>query len=130
AVTFLSNAWSDANASQSVTSRDASNTTYNVAIMSGFMPSGYQPASGSQYGYSGGANNFPRFLEDWSNKYCTYHGSMVELYQSKVAPGRWDTGVIYRPPLRRWNFDTNFKATAPPGSPDAVSWSRGTWSKW
>jgi hypothetical protein len=130
AVTFLSNDWSDANASLSLSNRTASNTTYNVAIMGGFMPSGYQPATGSKYGYSGGANNFARFLEDWNNNYCTYFGSMVELYQSKVATGRWDTGVIYRPPLRRWNFDPNYSNAAPPGSPDAVTWSRGTWAKW
>ena len=130
AVTFLSNNWSDGNSSLDLSNRSASNTTYNVAILGGFMPSGYQPASGSQYGYSGGANNFARFLEDWDDKYCTYYGSMVELFQSKVATGKWDTGVIYRPPLRRWNFDTNYRTVAPPGSPDAVSWSRGTWAKW
>jgi len=130
AVTLLSNSWSDANSSLSLSNRVATNSTYNVAIMAGFMPSGYQPASGAQYGYSGGANNFARFLEDWDGNYCTYYGSMVELYQSKVATGKWDTGVIYRPPLRRWNFDTNYSSVAPPGSPDAISWSRGTWAKW
>ena len=68
--------------------------------------------------------------EDYRRRVGTYYGSMVELYQSKVATGRWDTGVVYSPPLRRWNFDTNFRSVAPPGSPDAVSWSRGTWAKW
>ena len=130
AVTFLSNNWSDANSSLSLSNRSAKNTTYNVAVLGGFMPSGYQPTSGAQYGYSGGANNFARFLEDWTSDYCTYYGSMVELYESKVAKGKWDTGVIYRPPLRRWNFDPNYRNVAPPGSPDAVSWSRGTWAKW
>ncbi len=130
AVTLLSNSWSDANSSLSLSNRQATNTTYNVAIMGGFMPSGFQPTTGSQYGYSGGANNFARFLEDWNGNYCTYYGSMVELYQSKIAAGKWDTGVIYRPPLRRWNFDPNFTSVAPPGSPDAVSCSRGTWAKW
>ncbi len=130
AVTFLSNNWSDGNSSLSLSNRAASNTTYNVAVLGGFMPSGYQPASGARYGYSGGANNFARFLEDWNGDYCTYFGSMVELFESKVAKGKWDTGVIYRPPFRRWNFDPNYRNVAPPGSPDAVSWSRGTWAKW
>ena len=131
AVMFLSNAWNDANAANTdVTKRVASNTTYNTAIVSGFMPSGYQPPSGAQYGYSGGANNFPRFLEAWDNKYCTYFGSMVELFESKTFIGKWDTGVIYRPPLRRWNFDTNFRDTPPPGSLDAASFSRGTWARY
>jgi hypothetical protein len=108
----------------------ASNTTYNTAIVSGFMPSGYQPTVGAQYGYSGGANNFPRFLEDWTSKYCTYYGSMVELFPSQIFTAPWDTGVIYAPPVRCWNFDSNFTANPPPGSLSAVSWSRGTWVKY
>jgi hypothetical protein len=133
AVILLSNSWNDANAALAVTSRVASNTTYNMAILAGFMPSGYDPdGSGgvAAYGYSGGANNFPRFLESWTSKSCTYFGSMVELFQSKVFTGKWDTGVIYRPPNRRWNFDNNFVATPPPGSLDAVAISRGGWSKY
>ena len=130
AVMLLSNSWSDSNSSKTLSSRTASNTTYNTAIVSGFMPSGYQPTVGAQYGYSGGANNFPRFLEDWTNKYCTYFGSMVELYQSQIFTGQWDTGNIYAPPVRCWNFDPNFTANPPPGSLSAVSWSRGTWVKY
>jgi hypothetical protein len=130
AVMLLSNNWNDSNSNKVLSSRPATNTTYNMAILSGFMPSGYQPTSGAQYGYSGGANNFPRFLEDWSNRYCTYYGSMVELFASKTFTGEWDTGVIYRPPIRMWNFDDNFKTVPPPGSVNASSWSRGTWAKY
>ena len=130
AVMLLSNSWNDGNAASALTGRNASNTTYNTAIVSGFMPSGYTPASGSQYGYSGGGNNFPRFLENWSGQYCSYYGSMVELYESKTYTGRWDTGVIYRPPNRCWNFDTNYRNSPPPGTLDAASWSRGTWAKY
>jgi len=135
AVMLLSNNWSDSNASSSLSNRTATNTTYNTAILAGFMPSGYDPTpnnttNGDNYGYSGGGNNFPRFLENWSNKYCTYYGSMVELYQSNMFTGEWDTGVIYSPPLRRWNYDTNFTTNPPPGSLDAISWSRGVWQKY
>ncbi len=130
AVMLLSNSWSDANSSLGLTSRDASNTTFNTAIISGFMQSGYQPTVGSQYGYSGGAINFPRFLEDWGGNACTYYGSMVELFQSKTATGRWDTGVIYRPPARRFNFDTQFTDNPPPGGVNGVTFSRGTWAKY
>jgi hypothetical protein len=129
AVMFLSNAWADSNASDAISDRTATHTTYNTAIISGFMPSGYQPAVGAQYGYSGGANNFPRFLENWTDKSCTYYGSMVELFQSKTFTGKWDTGVIFRPPLRRWNFDTSFVDNPPPGSISGTTWSRGTWAK-
>lgn len=129
AVMLLSNNWNDSNANKSLSSRTAANTTYNMAILSGFMPSGFQPPVGARYGYSGGAINFPRFLEDWDSKYCTYFGSMVELFQSKTFTGEWDTGVIYRPPDRQFNFDTNFRTTPPPGSLNASSWSRGSWAK-
>jgi hypothetical protein len=138
AVMLLSNNWSDSNASNTnVSSRDANNSTYNMAIVSGTVPSGYTPASGDPhygagtYGYSGGGNNFPRFLESWTNNYCTYYGSMVELFNSKTFTGAWNTGNIYAPPTRRWNFDTNFTdpTKSPPGSLHAISYSRGTWSK-
>ena len=135
AVMLLSNSWNDANASSSVSSRAASNTTYNMAILAGVMPGMYTPPVGdphsgaAQYGYSGGANNYPRFLESWSGRTCTYTGSMAELFQSNVFTGKWDTGNIYVPPIRRWNFDTNFTTTPPPGSLDAVTVSRGNWSK-
>ncbi len=132
AVMLLSNNWSDSKASSSVGSRVASNTTYNMAILAGFMPSGYDPdgtGPKAPYGYSGGANNFPRFLETWTNKTCTYYGSMVELFQSTTFTGKWDTGSIYAPPLRRWNFDTNFSTTPPPGSLDAVAIVRGGWMR-
>lgn len=132
AVMFLSNSWNDANASLGVSSRTASNTTYNLGIMTGNIPSGWDPdGSGSiaPYGYSGGANNFPRFLEGWSGRTCTYYGSMVQLFQSKTFTGKWDTGVIYSAPNRRWNFDTQFSATPPPGSLDAVAIIRGGYTK-
>ena len=135
AVMFLSNAWKDTNAASSssaLSSRVASNTTINTAIMSGFLPSGFDPdgpGGAAAYGYSGGANNFPRFLEDWSNKSMTYYGSMVELFQSKTFIGKWNTGDIYSPPKRRWNYDTMFSTTPPPGSVDAVVIVRGTWAR-
>ncbi|MDB6175225.1 MAG: hypothetical protein JWL59_4536 [Chthoniobacteraceae bacterium] len=135
AVMLLSNSWSDGNAAASVGGRVASNTTFNMAILAGVMPSLYTPASGdphypqAQYGYSGGANNYPRFLETWSGKTCTYFGSMVELFRSKTYTGKWDTGNIYSPPTRRWNFDPKYTDNPPPGSLDAVTITRGAWMK-
>ncbi len=130
AVMFLSNNWDDSNANKSLTYRQATNTTYNTAILAGFVPSGYQPSGGgAAYGYSGGANNFPRFLESWSGDTCTYYGSMVELFESKTFTGRWDTGSIYSAPSRRWNYDNLFSSKPPPGNVDAVVISRGSWAR-
>ena len=130
AVMLLSNSWKDTNASLAIGSRVASHTTYNTAMIGGFMPSGYQPGgTAAQYGYSGGANNYARFLEDWNGKYCTYFGSMVQLFVSNNFTGKWDTGNIFSPPNRCWNFDTNFNTNPPPGSVEAVFMARGRWSR-
>lgn len=127
AVTILSNNWKDSNSSSSLSNRNASDTTVNTAIVAGFLPSGWMnPKTGAQYGYSGGLNNFPRFLEDWTNNTFTYTGSMIELFTSQIATGEWDTGSIYIPPNRVWNFDSNFVNNPPPGSLDAVSMGRGS----
>ena len=127
AVTILSNNWSDSNSNSALSARNASDTTVNTAIVAGFLPSGWtNPNTGAQYGYSGGLNNFPRFLEDWSNKTFTYKGSMIELFTSQVAIGEWDTGNIYVPPHRVWSFDDNFADNPPPGSLTAVSIGRGS----
>ncbi len=131
AVMLLSNTWTDASASLALASRIATDTTYNTAILGGTVPSGYQPGgAAAQYGYGGGANNYPRFLENWNGKYCTYYGSMVQLFTSTQYTGKWDTGNIYNPPNRCWNYDTNFDTNPPPGAIDAVFLSRGRLSRY
>lgn len=120
AVNLLSNAWNDSNASSSLSSRNASNTTVNTAIVSGVVP------SVNNY-YSGGAENFPRFLENWSGKTLTYYGSMVELYQSRQSIGRWGSGNVYNPPNRQWFFDPNLQVYTPPGSLPVFSYTKGRW---
>ncbi len=126
AVTILSNAWKDVNSAEALSARNANDTTVNTAIVAGFLPSGYKnTVTGETYGYSGGLNNFPRFLEDWSNNTFSYTGSMIELFTSAIANGEWDTGSTYVPPTRNWNFDSNFVDNPPPGSLDAVSIGRG-----
>lgn len=120
AVNLLSNSWNDSNSSSSLSARVASNTTFNTAIVSGIVPS-------VNNDYSGGAENFPRFLENWSGKTLTYYGSMVELYQSKQSIGRWGSGNVYNPPNRQWFFDTNLKVYTPPGSLPVFSYTKGRW---
>jgi hypothetical protein len=124
AVDLLSNAWLDSNSTKSTSSRIASNTTVNTAIVSGIVPTAAVGGDGS---YSGGAENFPRFLEDWSHAVITYYGSMVELYQSGQSTGEWGRANVYVPPTRRWYFDTNFKVKPPPGSLMLYSYNKGRW---
>lgn len=120
AVNILSNSWNDSNSSSSLSSRTASNTTVNTAIVSGIVP------SANNY-YSGGAENFPRFLESWSGKTLTYYGSMVELYASRQSIGRWGSANVYNPPQRQWFFDTNLQVYTPPGSLPVYSYTKGRW---
>ena len=121
AVNILSNAWNDSNSFNGLSSRVASNTTVNTAIVSGIVPT-------SNGNYSGGAENFPRFLESWTNKTFTYYGSMVELYQSQTANGQWVYGGnIYEAPIRQWYFDTKFRTKPPPGSLMVYTYAKGRW---
>jgi hypothetical protein len=122
AVNILSNSWSDAN---SGTVPNASPTTVNTAIIAGTVPTAPVGGDGS---YSGGAENFPRFLENWANDTLTYYGSMVELYKSQQSIGEWGKANVYSPPTREWLFDTNFKIKPPPGSIMVYSYIKGKWS--
>lgn len=125
AVNILSNSWLDSNSSAGTSSRVASNTTVNTAILAGIVPTAPVGGDGS---YSGGAENFPRFLEDWSSAVLTYYGSMVELFSSKQSIGEWGKANVYVPPTRRWYFDTNFKVRPPPGSLMVYSYVKGRWA--
>lgn len=122
AITVLSSSWNDANGTNSLGSRNASSTTVNAAFLAGIV----ETANGI---YSGGVENFPRFLEDWSGA-LTYNGSMVVLYYSKIANHSWqNTGIYYNPPTRNWSFDFNFlnPAKQPPGTPGIRLIIRGKW---
>jgi hypothetical protein len=80
-------------------------------LVTGEVPSGNS-------NYSGGGENFVRFLEDWSGgKTFTYYGSMIELFNSVTATGPWKgTGNQYKAPSMHWYYDTNFQSGAPPGN--------------
>ena len=121
AVNLLSNSWSDAN---SGTVPPASPTTFNTAVIAGIVPTASVGGDGS---YSGGAENFPRFLEDWTNKTLSYYGSMVELYASRQSIGEWGRPNVYVPPTREWFFDTKFTINPPPGSLMVYRFTKGRW---
>jgi hypothetical protein len=124
AVTILSGNWNPTNSSNSISSRTAENDTVNAAFLTGNVPS-----NGSYY--SGGLENFPRFLENWSGYTFTYNGSMVCMFNSLVATAPWPgTGTVYNPPTRNWAFDLNFNnpAKQPPLMPYVISVNRGAWT--
>jgi len=127
AVTILSNSWSNAaNKSNNWSMQNATNTTVNSAIMSGIVTSAQ--ISGQSFTYSGGVENFPRFLENWDGTNFTYYGSMVELFNSMEGIGVWrQTGGYYNPPHRQWYFNVNFYTNPPPGTFKVISYNKSRW---
>ena len=126
AITVLSANWNDAAGVGS----PAVNTTVNAAFLAGIVQT--TNVSGANY-YSGGLENFPRFLENWQpggvTKTLTYNGSMVVLFPSRYAKGFWGSGV-YTPPQRLWAFDNNFLTMnkLPPCTPQVRKLIRGQWN--
>lgn len=126
AITVLSTAWSDSNSSKSLSSRIAADTTVNAAFLAGIVAS-------TAASDSGGVENFPRFLEDWTGHTFTYNGSMICMYYSAIATGLWkgigSTYDIYNPPNRNWAWDQNFqyRDKLPPGTPCLTILVRSNW---
>lgn len=129
AITILSANWNDALgiASGALSARTAADTTVNAAILAGIVETG----GGN---YSGGVENFPRFLENWSGQTFTYNGSMVVMFPSVFARAPWQptgsTFGIYNAPVRDWAFDTNFRdpTRLPPGTPSIRALVRSVWA--
>ncbi|MCC7008876.1 MAG: pilus assembly PilX N-terminal domain-containing protein [Acidobacteria bacterium] len=124
AVTLLSNAWNDRTSvtnAHSMTNRDAVTTWYRLAVIAGKGISFPQPAGTVQdFGTDGGAHNFLRYLEDWSDQTLNFRGSIVSLYTSRQGNGTYKCCVtVYSPPTRGYNFDTDFLTPAllPPRTP-------------
>ena len=124
AITILSTAWSDANSVVLEASRNAAATTVNAAILAGEMDT----TAGH---YSGGMENFPRFLENWgSGNIFTYNGSMIKMFPSLYATNVWGSTNVYNPPARNWTFDTNFEnpMMLPPLTPSLQVVNRSQWA--
>ena len=124
ALSILSNSWDDADSDKSLSSRVASNTTVNVAFLTGNTVTGEGGAA-----YNGGLENLPRFLEKWSGITLTIRGSFVDLWQSRQATGAWSYGKYYKAPIRDWGFDEDFLdvTNMPPGTPQVNVSQRTSW---
>jgi hypothetical protein len=129
-ITVLSSSWQDTYTSgTALSSRAPADTTVNAAILGGIVES--KQASGIKH-YSGGVENFPRFLENWSSgpKSLTYNGSMVVMFPSRYATNFWVApGTYYGAPKRLWAFDVGFLDVnkLPPLTPQVRKLVRGEW---
>jgi len=124
AITILSDNWTDANSTSPVASRVAASTTVNAAFLTGVVETTYG-------NYSGGMENFPRFLETWGlSNVFTYNGSMIKMFPSLYATNVWGLGNVYDPPARNWAFDLNFNdpTKLPPKTPSLLKVIRNKWA--
>lgn len=122
AINLLSNAFNDSqyhSGSGNGPKKTASNTETNLIYMGGNTPSD-DPA---YYGrYSGGAENYFRYLESWSGKDHVFHGSIMNLWKSEIATASWDknptpgqqSSGYYSAPRRKWYWDEANQTTFPP----------------
>ncbi len=122
ALTLLSPHWADygttlPNDASSQLGQSAVNDTVNTAILTGNVPS---TGSGATQ-YSGGLNNLPRLLEDWSSATLTLNTSLVCLFDSTWATGKYilPGTYYYSPAQRNFSFDQNYGYfyKQPPGTP-------------
>ncbi|WP_414660805.1 hypothetical protein [Horticoccus sp. 23ND18S-11] len=120
------------NGTASAIKLDASTTEISTALVVGIVPSHHNPTgltdraptSGVTGGgvtvsagsparngnnvNSGGANNFPRLLDNWSGDSLYIRGSMVGLFESRVAMEPFTHSRCYRAPGRYWGLHYDF----------------------
>ena len=127
-ITVLSGNWSDSYTSGTgLGSRTAATTTLNAACLEGIV----QSNPNINGNYSGGVENFLRYLETWSGYVNTYNGSIVVMFPSVYATNYWIApGTYYQPPTRNWGFDYNFlqQSKLPPMTPQLKKTVRVSWA--
>jgi Tfp pilus assembly protein PilX len=120
AITILSDNWQDVN---SHSLNGAAATTVNAAFLTGVVET-------TRGHYSGGMENFPRFLESWGPTIFTYNGSMIKMFPSLYATNVWGKADVYDPPARNWAYDANFNdpTKLPPQTPSLLKVIRSQWA--
>jgi len=116
AITILSPNWQDNTSPANYSSRNAANMTINAALLCGNVPSTGTTATT----FSGGVQNLPRFLENWTGDVFILNTSLVCLYSSQIATNQFVMpGTYFAPPIRLWGFDTTLLSPnqQPPGTP-------------
>ncbi len=108
----------------------AQTTSVNAAFLSFTIQSSGNLGLYRGYGYgnyySGGLNNYMRFVEDWGGQSFNYSGSLVSLGTPlEFAGGFRSAGQefsYFEPPGRNFNYDTSFNAfpSLPPMTPSVI----------
>ena len=122
AVTLLSPGFNDATSRSAIRPNASANTVVAAAILTGVAPTNKNGSSRM----SGGAHNLVRFLEDWSSSARSVYirGSLVALFESRVADEPWKIDY-YSAPNRNYGFnDLLMNGRYPPGTPRVISYRR------
>lgn len=107
-----------AGAGTAVTNKLAATTTeISACLLVGIVPTYHNPvgltdgppSSGTNNQASGGVHNFPRLLEIWGTSGLWIRGSMVAMYESRVAMEPW-TLRVYSAPGRFWGLHENLRS--------------------
>lgn len=123
-VTILSAGYSDATSRSTVKPAASATIAVAAAILSGITPTNKDGSARM----SGGAHNFARFLEDWGGKSVYMRGSLVALFESRVATEPWRIDY-YGAPTRNWGFNDQFQSGHfPPGTPRVISYRRADYN--
>lgn len=128
ALSVQSNSWNDANSSAAIWyKRNASETTVNGVVFQGIVTT--QEVGGAKH-YSGGVENFLRFMENWGGVNFRFNGSLICLWKSAKAKGWWQYGSpIYTAPNRVWAWDPIYGGlSGPPGCTRVFHVLRRNWN--
>lgn len=95
----------------------ATATEISTALLVGIVPTNHNPtgltdgppSSGANGQASGGVHNFPRLLEVWSGAGLYIRGSMVAMFESRVAMEPWNLR-IYSAPGRYWGLHQSLRS--------------------
>lgn len=91
-------------------------TEVSTCLLVGLVPTNHNPvgltdgppSTGANGQASGGIHNFPRMLENWSGQGLYIRGSMVAMFESRVAMEPW-TLRAYSAPGRFWGLHQSLR---------------------
>lgn len=104
----------------------AGNTITNAIFMLGQVASKYDNNTNTytdpakRKTMSGGAHNVLRYLENWDGKSHEFNGSLICLFESRLATSEFWRKVgnnkldFYNPPNRKYNWDAALRTSEPP----------------
>ena len=120
AITILSANYDDTTSRSAVRPAASADTVVAAALLTGQSPTNKNNSARM----SGGAHNLARFLESWSGRAVYIRGSLVALFESRIADEPWRIDY-YGAPARNWGFcDLLQNGTFPPGTPRVISFRR------